>query len=123
MQNDRRSASIGLTGDIAAALAAIPEDDLRSLSAELYREAALAPDLMLWLVAAAGWELERRAGRRADDLTPCATSDEAEVECNLVALAILRVSFSSADPVVALLDVAADVLCASANRPQHGWLH
>jgi len=104
------------TAGFAVALAAIPDDELRSFRAGLYVEVAIAPDLMVWLEAAAGWEMDRRAGRHREMSDLCATNDEAEMECNLVALAILQASFTSAERIVELLDLTAELLCANGNR-------
>jgi hypothetical protein len=81
----------GSIADIAAALAAMPEQELHSLRAKLDSESIIVPGLLSWLEAAIGWETNRRAGACHELLGLRATvTGDSEVECSLVALAFLQ---------------------------------
>ena len=106
---------MGLIADLAAALAAIPDHELHLLRATIDREPIVAPALSAWLEAATAWEVDRRAGACFDLPDPCAAVDDGEVECSLVALAILCTRLRSAESAANFLDVTAAALCDDAG--------
>ena len=75
--------------DIAAALAGIPERELRGLRVAINNSPDLVPGLLAWLEAAVDWELHHRTGFRYHLFGPHAAIDDTEVEASLVALAVL----------------------------------
>jgi hypothetical protein len=104
--------------DIATALAAVSDGDLRTLRASLPGEATVAPGLIGWLESAAAWEMARRAGQRSEFPDPCCTGDEGEADCARIALAILHAAFDGDAGIEKLLEVAGDTVCPS----NHGLL-
>jgi hypothetical protein len=100
---------------LTAALAAIPDHQLHFLRATIDQEPVIVPGLSAWLEAATAWEISRRAGARFDLPDPCAAIAGGEVECSLVALAILGARFREAAGVAHFLDTTAAVLCADAS--------
>ena len=101
--------------DIATALAAVSDSDLRALRASLAGESVVAPGLIGWLEAAADWEMARRAGHRDVLPHPCQCIDEGEADCGRVALAILHAALGGDADIDNLLDVTAEVLCSPGN--------
>jgi len=51
---------MGSIADIAAALAVIPDPELRALRATLDAESVIVPALLTWLDEATRWEIDRR---------------------------------------------------------------
>lgn len=99
------------TADIATALAAVSDGDLRALRASLPGEATVAPGLIGWLESAAAWETARRAGQRSVLPDPCCNCDEGEADCARIAIAILHAAFDGDAGVEKLLEVTAEVVC------------
>ena len=107
---------MGSIADIAAALAALSDEELQSLRGAIGKEPAIVPSLSVWLGAATDWEINRRAGSSHHELrAPRADIGDGEVECGLVALAILYSSFRNVERVASFLDLTAGTLCADAQ--------
>jgi hypothetical protein len=102
---------MGLTADLAAALAVIPDRELHLLRTTIDREPIVVPALSAWLEAAIAWEIDRRAGARPGFPDPGAAMDGAEAECSLVALAILCTRLRGAERAAEFLDLTAAALC------------
>ncbi len=106
--------------DIAAALAAMPDHELHALRATIDGEPVIVPGLLAWLKAATDWEIGHRAGFQDELRGPPAAIDDGEVECSLVALAILHASFRNVQGVANFLDVTAAALCLDPDGPSRG---
>lgn len=104
---------MGSIADIAAALAAIPDRELRALRATLDGESVIVPGLLTWLDEATGWEINRRAGSYDELLDPRTAIDQGDVECSLVVLAVLSAPFRNVVGVANFLDATAEVLCTT----------
>jgi hypothetical protein len=106
---------MGSIADIAIALAAVPDQELHALRTTLGGEPVIAPSMFAWLEAAIDWEINRRAGSSHHELpAPSVVIDDGDIECGLVALAILHSSFRSVERVATFLDTTAAALCADA---------
>jgi hypothetical protein len=102
----------GSIADIVASLAAMPEQELHALRANLDSESIIVPGLLSWLEAAINWEITRRAGACHELLSPrTAVIRESEVECSLVALAFLQAQLRHLTGAARFLDVTANALC------------
>ena len=100
---------------ITAALAAIPDGDLRDLPTILDGETVIVivPELFAWLKAASSWEVDRRAGSHRELPGPRSAILEAgDVECSLVALAFLQATLRNIAGAADFIDATADALCA-----------
>ena len=102
----------GSIADIAAALAAMPEQELHALRAKLDSDSVIVPGLLSWLETAIRWEMDRRAGACHDLPGPRgAVTGESEVECSLVVLAFLQAQLRNLVGAARFLDVTANALC------------
>lgn len=102
-----------MTADIVAALAAVPDQELHTLRTTIDDQPVIAPSLFAWLETATDWEIGRRAGSSRHELpSPRAVIADDDVECGLVALAILYVSLRNVERVADFLDATAAALCA-----------
>jgi len=105
------------TADIGACLAVMPDHELHAMRTTIAGAPTIVPSLQAWLLTAIAWELSRRAGTERELLSPRATIGEADVECSLVALAILHASFRNMTRVAHFLDAIADSLCTVSDGP------
>ena len=78
--------------DIAAAIAALTDQELSALRASLDRKTFVVRGLLAWLRAATDWEEDRRRARSCRELPGPHTAaiDRHDVECSLVDLALLH---------------------------------
>ena len=111
---------MGSIADIAAALAVIPDPELRALRATLDAESVIVPALLTWLDEATRWEIDRRAGSCHELLDPRVAIGQGDLECSLVVLAILHSLCRSVAGVADFLDATAEVLCTRAVESPHG---
>ena len=103
---------MGPVSDIAAALAAVPDQELHVLRAQLDSETVIVPGLLRWLKAAIDWEMNRRAGTCPELPGPRAAVDgRGDVECSLVVLALLQAQLPDVIGAARFLDVTANALC------------
>jgi hypothetical protein len=82
----------GLTR-VAAALATIPEGELRGLRRAIDNSPDLVPGLPAWLEGTVDWELHCRRGFVYHLFGPHAAIDDTEAEASLVALAVLAARY------------------------------
>jgi hypothetical protein len=86
--NSNIAAHVAIVGqEHVAALAAIPERELRGLRLAINGSPGLVPGLSAWLGGATDWELHRRTGFWYHLFGPHAAIDDTETEASLVALA------------------------------------
>ena len=111
---------MGSIADIAAALAVIPDPELRAVRATLDAESVIVPALLTWLEEATRWEIDRRAGCCDELLDPRIAIGQSDVECSLVVLAILHAPYRNVAGVADFLDATAEVLCTRAVESPHG---
>ena len=90
---------------IAAALAAISDDELQALHAATVGAPAVVPGLQAWLEAAVDWAINDRAGFHYELLGPHAAIDDNEAAPSLLALAVLSARFGDGTPIADFLDV------------------
>ena len=102
---------MGTRDGIASALAAMSDDDLRSLRIAIDDEAVFVPELRQWLAAAIDAESARRKGIARDLPDPRAVMKAEDAERSLVALALLHSAMRPFEHVARFLDVTADALC------------
>jgi len=102
---------MGTRADIAAALAALADDDLDALRMAIEDESIFVPQLRRWLATAIGAESGRRSGSAGDVPDPRGVIDAQDAERSLVALAILHSALRPFARIAHFLDVTADVLC------------
>jgi hypothetical protein len=102
---------MGTRADIAAALAAMADDDLESLRMAIEDESIFVPQLRHWLATAIGAESARRSGTVRDVPDPRGVIGAEDAERSLVALAILHSALRPFARIAHFLDVTADVLC------------
>jgi hypothetical protein len=107
--------------DIAAALAAIPERELRGLRVAINDSPNLVPGLQAWLEAAVDWELHRRTGFCYHLFGPIAAIDNTEYDASLASLAVLADRYrqggrQDAGLVADFLDLAAALLRDEVER-------
>ncbi len=79
---------------LAAALAALTDDDLAALAEGTYTEDAPSPGLMAWLEHLADWEQHRRIAVELPLMPPEAAIDESEADDALAIAIVLRDSFA-----------------------------
>jgi len=111
---------MGIRADIAAALAAMPDDDLESLRLAIEDESVFVPRLRQWLANAVDAESGRRSGSVRELPDPRAVIGTEDAERSLVALAILHSTLRPFAHIAHFLDVTADALCVRAGRPACG---
>ena len=108
---------MGNRADIAAALAAMSDDDLELLRLAIDAEPVFVPRLRHWLASAVDAESGRRSGsgstRELPD--PRTVIGAEDTERSLVALAILHSTLRPFARIAHFLDVAADALCIRAG--------
>lgn len=97
-------------GRIAAAFAAMSDQELRALLAKVRTGPAAALEVASWLGAVTLWEINRRLGCRGEIPPFRLTSDRSQRELGLVALAVLHASFRKAGPAATLLDAIGAML-------------
>jgi hypothetical protein len=107
--------------DVAAALAAIPEHELRALWATVEGSPIVTPGLTAWLEGAIDWELHRRIGFLHHLFGPHAAIDDSEAEGSLAALAALagryrQAGHRNAGIVADFLELAAALLREEVDR-------
>ena len=103
---------MGARADIAAALAAMADDDLESLRTAIEDESVFVPELRRWLENAVDAEGARRRGAASRDLPdPRRVIGAEDAERSLVALALLHSALRPFERIAHFLDVTADVLC------------
>jgi len=107
---------MGTRADIAAALAAMADDDLESLRMAIDAESVFVPRLRHWLASAVDAESGRRSGTLRELPDPRAVIGAADAERSLVALAILHSTLRPFAHIAHFLDVTADTLCTRAAR-------
>lgn len=97
---------------VRTALAAIPDRDLRALSAAADTARGPLEGLIAWLEHAASWEIDRRAHRDYALCEPLEALDESDVPESVVTLATLALHFNrdAHDEIAAFLTAAADCL-------------
>jgi hypothetical protein len=103
--------------DLVAALAAVPDQDLRLLRTAVDGDPPIVTSLSTWLKAATDWEINRRAGAGFGLPDPRAAIGGSDTESSLVALAILFSRFRRVAPVAHFLDTTATLLCADTRGP------
>jgi hypothetical protein len=102
---------MGNRADIAAALAAMADDDLESLRIAIGDESVFVPELRHWLANAVDAEGARRRGAPRDLPDPRRVIGARDAERSLVALALLHSALRPFERIGRFLDVTADVLC------------
>ena len=110
--------------DPATALAAISDRGLAALCTAASYATGPVQGLFAYLEHAAGWEVDRRRGVHYPLQGPAAAIDDSEIDASLAALVMLAQHFRSDgakdnDAVADFLTVAAEVLYAQAERPNH----
>jgi hypothetical protein len=99
---------------IAAALAAIPDAELRALRTALDGASVRGEKLLSWLESALAWETDRRAGVCRRLTGPRAViCRQCDIESSLVALAFLHAPLRNVTGAANLLDATAAALCAA----------
>ena len=113
--HDVTIASMAMLRDIAAALASIPERELRGFRLAIDNSPHLVPGLSAWLEGTVDWELHRRRWFVYHLFGPHAAIDDTEAEASLVALAVLAARYRAdwrvdADRAADFLDLSAALL-------------
>src|SRR5512135_2330829 len=99
---------MGVRADIAAALAAMTDDDLLSLRTAIEDESIFVAQLRHWLATAIDAESARRSGTVRDLPDPRGVIGVEDAERSLVALAILHSTLRPFAHIAHFLDVTAD---------------
>ncbi len=98
---------------VRAALAAIPDRDLRAFSAAAESSTGLVGGLVAWLEHAAGWEIDRRADHHYPLREPMEAMEVIEIPDSLLALAVLELQFrhdAGHEAIAVFLTAAADCI-------------
>lgn len=101
---------------LAAAVAALTDDDLAALAAGTYAESAPSPGLMAWIEHLADWERHRRIAVELPLMPSEAAIGESEADDAIATAIVLRDAFAEEPEVHALLSAVVDALAGTGTR-------
>ena len=104
---------------VKAALAAMTDSELNTLSETIYKVPQVAPGLLAWIDSACIWQFRQRNGHDEELQPPEGTIPPEEEAVSVEAAIALRVRFADQPAVRALFDALVEVLTGGDERKKH----